>query len=163
MAPRNNKKPAAQDDATIAFELGQELLVQELRWFKANPDQRVPSALLTAALAAGKATGVADRAKREMDAPSVEYDENGETVTRMSDGSIFKSRVKVAPANVYTPVSEFDGILPDDWTNIARRARYLAGQLEQSNPERDRLLIVAKEAEARSAGEAKNEQQQQQQ
>jgi hypothetical protein len=84
----------------------------------------------------------------------------------MADGRPFVSRLTpeyLAAAGLSedagTPVAPtgFEGIdMENDHENVAKRARFLASKLDESNPERDRLLLVAKEAEA------KNEQQQQQ-
>lgn len=64
----------------------------------------------------------------------------------------FVPRVSASPAEDFTPgaVDDFADIDADDHENRAKRARYLASKLDEANPERDRLLLVAKEAEAKS-------------
>jgi hypothetical protein len=144
MKSKKPKKLDADVEAEI-FSISRELLLRELRHYR-DSGERVPSALLTSAVSALKATGtterIAEEAQRE-EAAAVEF------VPRVSATPGEYGSTTTSPSSP----AGFEEIEPTDFVSIAMRARSLARQLDLDNPERARLERVAKEAEAKGQGD----------
>jgi hypothetical protein len=138
------KKPPKNVSADN-FALGQRLLNRELRWYGENPEARVPSALLTAALASGKATGAAERAAEETRREvAAEAAQSVPFVSRLSPDwidSMFNYDDETC--------SHFAGHHPEDYERIIETARTAAGKLDPQSPEYESLQQVIRAAEAR--------------
>src|SRR5207249_662654 len=124
------------------FSISRELLLRELRHYQQSAE-RVPSALLTSAMTALKATGtterIAEQAGREEAAAS-----SHRYVSRLAPQWIgqFLS---------YEEQDPFAGISEEDYENVAKKARFLAKTLDERSPERVRLEELAREADRRDA------------
>ena len=150
LAKRATKPPRDADALAEITSLTVKLIKRELEHYANSNTERAPAALLSAAMGLLKVSGTDAELKREADRPESLYDEAGNPVATMVDGRPFVPRVSPSTEDV-TPaaVDDFAGIDPEDFENIAKRARYLASTLDESNPERDRLLLVAREAESK--------------
>jgi hypothetical protein len=135
------KKPKrSNEDLAEINDLAVKLVRRELQFYADSPTERVPAALLSTASTLLKSYNVPEQATVE---DQIEQSQHAPSnfVPRVSAGEDF---TPAAPGEQ----DGFEGIDADDHANIARRARYLAGKLDESNPERERLLEVARNAEA---------------